>query len=158
MKMKTLFVMMFCTFTAGTAMAQSLKKWNWGTYKMAFQAPSDFSVDKNNAQIFDAGNGKLHLTIYPEKGEKFTQASMKGLLKEWAQSNKLKWGGKVSTMEDLNGYWGVYVDGTSPEGLPTSVLMLVDPDFPEISFYVWLQYQDGELDTAVEILKSFIPS
>lgn len=158
MKFKLLAAFSVLLLMAGTAIGQSLKKWNWDTYKMSFKAPSDFSVDKNNSEIFDAGNGKVHLTIYPNKGDKFTHESMKGRLKEWAQDNKLKWGGKVSDMEDLNGYWGVYVDATAPNGLPTSVLMLVDPDYPEISFYVWVQYQEGEVDTAVEILKSFIPS
>lgn len=158
MRMKTLLVFALCTFMAGSVMAQSLKKWNWSSYKMSFKAPSNFTVDKSNGEIFDAGNEKIHLTIYPEKGDKISQGAMKGILKTWAQDNKLKWDGKVSTMEDLNGYWGVYVDGTAPSGLPTSILLLVDPDFPEISFYVWLQYQDEQLDTAVEILKSFIPS
>lgn len=156
--MKTFTVFSFCLLIVSGAMAQSLKKWDWETYKMSFKAPSNFEVEKNNSEIFDAGNGKVHLTIYPNKGEKFTHESMKGLLKEWAQDNKLKWGGKVSDMEDLNGYWGVYVDATAPNGLPTSVLMLVDPDYPEISFYVWVQYQEDDLDTAVAILKSFIPS
>lgn len=156
MKLKALAFIISIFFSA-TLMAQSMKTWNWTTYKMQFQAPSNFKVDKNNAEIFDAGNGDLHLTIYPEKGNNITEASMKGLLRTWARENKLKFDGSVETMEDLNGYWGVYVDGVAND-LPTSILLLVDPDYPNISFYVWLQY-DAELeDTAVKILKSFIPS
>lgn len=156
MKLNALILSISLFFSA-TLMAQSMKTWNWTTYKMQFQAPSNFKVDKNNAEIFDAGNGDLHLTIYPEKGNTITESSMKGLLRTWARENKLKFDGNVETMEDLNGYWGVYVDGVA-NNLPTSILLLVDPDYPNISFYVWLQY-DAELeDTAVKILKSFIPS
>ncbi len=156
MKRKVFVFGIFCFFAAN-AIGQSLKTWNWTTYKMQFKAPSNFKIDKNNAEIFDAGNDALHLTIYPEKGEKISEDEMTSLLRTWARDNKLKFDGKVQKMENLNGYWGVYVDGEA-NGLPTSILLLVDPDYPNISFYVWLQYNADQEDMAVKILQSFIPS
>lgn len=156
MKYKLLVLGIFCFYTMN-AISQSLKTWDWTNYKMQFKAPSNFKVDKNNAEIFDAGNGDLHLTIYPEKVEKVSESEMASLLRTWAKENKLKFDGKVQKMENLNGYWGVYVDGQA-DGMPTSILLLVDPDYPTISFYVWLQYDAAHEDMAVKILQSFIPS
>lgn len=156
MKGKVFVLGIFCFITANV-MGQSLKTWNWGTYKMQFQAPSNFKVDKNNSEIFDAGNDDIHLTIYPEKGEKISEGEMASLLRTWAKDNKLKFDGRVQKMENLNGYWGVYVDGEA-NSLPTTILLLVDPDYPTISFYVWLQYDASKEDMAVKMLQSFIPS
>src|SRR5689334_16993168 len=125
MKLNVIVILISLFFTANLS-AQTMKTWNWSTYKMKFQAPTTFKVDKNTSEIFDAGNGDIHLTIYPEKGEKITEGSMKSLLRTWATDNKLKYEGRVETMEDLNGYWGVFVDGVAND-LPTTILLLVDP-------------------------------
>ncbi len=89
---------------ATASMGQSMTTWNWSSYKMQFKAPSNFKVDKSNSEIFDAGNDDIHLTIYPEKGEKISESSMKGLLKTWAKDNKLRFDGNVEVMENINGY------------------------------------------------------
>jgi Dihydro-orotase-like len=137
--------------------AQS-KAWTWADYKMKFQAPNDFSIKESSGAIFSAGNEHLTLTIYPKKGENLTYARMKDALQKWARDNKVDWNSdNLGYMSSLNRYWGYYIDGTGENGLPTSLLLLVDPDYPEYSFYVWLQYQSGYLDTAVDILKSFKP-
>lgn len=82
---------------------------------------------------------------------------MRGALRDWSRQNDLTYKKDVQYMSNLNGYWGVYIDGVAPSKLPTTLLLLVDPDYSNISFYVWLQYQSDSLDTAVEILKSFMP-
>jgi hypothetical protein len=98
------------------------------------------------------------LTIYPKKGENMTYERMKDALQKWARENEVEWNSSsLGYMSSLNRYWGYYIDGKGSNGLPTSLLLLVDPDYPEYSFYVWLQYQSGYLDTAVDILKSFKP-
>lgn len=135
-----------------------LKTWNWTSYKVQFKAPSDFTIDENSGSKWDGGNGKLHLSIYPKKGEEIERSQLKSLLRSWARDTKVTYSEDVQTMSNLNGYWGVYIDGKGSNGLPTSILLLVDPDDPSISFYIWLQYQSGYLDTAVDILKSFKPS
>jgi hypothetical protein len=138
--------------------AQSLKGWTWSNYKMKFQAPDNFTIKESSGTIFSAGNDHLYLTIYPKKGENLTYSGMKDALQKWARDNNVDWNSNdLGYMSNLNRYWGYYIDGTGSNGLPTSLLLLVDPDYPENSFYVWLQYQSGYLDTAVDILKSFKP-
>ena len=82
---------------------------------------------------------------------------MRGALRDWSRKNDLTYRKDVQYMSNLNRYWGVYIDGVAPSGLPTTLLLLVDPDYSNIYFYVWLQYQKDYLQTAVDILKSFVP-
>ena len=156
MSVKIFFLIVACAF-ASRVNAQDLKTWNWTDYKMQFKAPPDFSIDENNADKFAAGNGKLYLTIYPKKGSKMSYEGMRGALRDWSRKNDLTYDKDVQYMSNLNGYWGVYIDGVARSGLPTTLLLLVDPDYSTISFYVWLQYQSSYLNTAVAILKSFMP-
>jgi hypothetical protein len=59
-------------------------------------------------------------------------------------------------LDNINGYWGCAIDGKK-QGFPASMLLLVDPDFPDISFYIWISYSDEYYHDAVTILKSFKP-
>ena len=151
-----LFLFAFLT-TCQWASAQ-MTTWTWEVNAVQFQAPSNFKVSKNNGDIFSAGNANLNLTIYSEKGANHTYEKMTGVISKWATNNNLSYDSEPAFMEDLNRYWGCYIDGYASNGNPTTVMLLVDPDFPEIGMYVWLQYQDGYLDTAVEILSSFVPN
>lgn len=157
MRIKTVFPLIIFCFLSSFVSGQYLKTWNWSEYKMQFKAPSTFRVDENTSDKFSAGNGNLYLTIYPKKGSKMSYDGMKSALREWSRNNDLTYRKDVQYMSNLNGYWGVYIDGTAPSGLPTTLLLLVDPDYSNISFYVWLQYQSDYLQTAVDILKSFTP-
>ena len=156
MKSKFLALILFCLIS-GVSVAQALKTWTWTDYRMLFKAPNDFKIDENNSTKFSGGNGKLYLTIYPTKGTKMAYDDMKQALRDWSRKNDISHSKDVQYMSDLNGYWGVYIDGTANNGLPTSILLLVDPNDTSITFYVWLQYQSAYLDTAVDILKSFVP-
>ncbi len=135
-----------------------MKGWTWDTYKVKYSAPSNFKISQNTKDVFSAGNTNINLTIYPRTGENLAYDEMDGALRKWARSSKVSFSGEPNLMESLNGYWGVYLDGTAENGNPTTMLLLIDPDYPEITLYVWLQYQDGYVDTAVEILKSFTPN
>lgn len=155
---KKLLLFALATISFNFLFAQSLKGWTWADYKMKFQAPNNFSIKESSGTVFSAGNENLHLSIYPKKGENLTYEKMKGALQKWARENNVEFNSNnVGYMSNLNRYWGYYIDGTGSNGLPTSLLLLVDPDYPEYSFYVWLQYQSGYLNTAVDILKSFKP-
>ena len=59
-------------------------------------------------------------------------------------------------MKDLNGYWGCAIDGKK-SGFSASMLLLVDPDYTDISFYIWISYADEYYHDAVQIIKSFQP-
>jgi len=158
MTKKHILLFALLAFSSSFLYAQALKAWNWTDYKMKFQAPNDFTIKESSGTIFSAGNDHLYLTIYPKKGENLTYSGMKDALQKWARSSKVDWNADdLGYTSSLNRYWGYYIDGTGENGLPTSLLLLVDPDYPEFSFYVWLQYQSGYLDTAVSMLKSFKP-
>lgn len=158
MKKKLILSFALLTLSLGFLFAQSMKSWTWADYKMKFQAPNDLSIKESSGTVFSAGNDHIYLAIYPKKGENLTYETMKGALQKWARENNVEFSSNnVGYMSNLNRYWGYYIDGKGSNGLPTSVLLLVDPDYPEYSFYVWLQYQSGYLNTAVEILKSFKP-
>jgi hypothetical protein len=154
--MKNLFLLIVFMAASQWASAQ-MTTWTWDTYKVKYSAPSNFKVSKNSAAGFSAGNTNINLTIYPEKGANISYDDMLNSLTAWADAQSLGYDAGAEYIE-LNGYWGCYIDGVASNGNPTSVLLLIDPDYPEIGLYVWLQYQDGYLDTAVEMLRSFTPN
>lgn len=158
MKLKLAFTTFIFIILAYAASGQSLKTWKWDDYKMKFKVPTDFVVKESTGTKFSAGNGKLHLTIYPKKGRSMEESDLKSALRTWASDQNVEYEGGVKKMTNLNGYWGVYIDGTGDNGLPTSLLLLVDPDFSTTALYIWLQYKSSYLDTAVDILKSFVPN
>lgn len=154
--MKQLFLLL--AFVAGTQWASAqMTKWTWDQHRIEFQAPKDFKVSKNDKTVFSAGNTNIALTIYPRSAENMGYDEMAGALEKWAISSKLNYDMAPEYLDDLNGYWGCYIDGYGSNGNPTTVLLLVDPDFADKAFYVWIQYQDGYLERAVEILRSFTP-
>jgi hypothetical protein len=158
MTTKRILLAALLTISFNLLYAQSMKAWTWADYKMKFEAPNNLTIKESSGTKFSAGNDNIFLTIYPRKGESLTYTGMKDALQKWARDSKVDFSSSdVGYMSNLNRYWGYYIDGTGSNGLPTSLLLLVDPDYPEYSFYVWLQYQSGYLDTAVDILKSFKP-
>jgi hypothetical protein len=158
MTKKHILLFALFAFSFNFLYAQALKAWTWTDYKMKFQAPNNFIIKESSGTSFSAGNDHLNLTIYPKKGENLTYDGMKNALQKWARDSKVDWNSNnLGYTSSLNRYWGYYIDGTGSNGLPTSLLLLVDPDYPEYSFYVWLQYQSEYLNTAADILKSFKP-
>ena len=144
---------------SGVTHAQRMKDFTWDYYHVKFQIPVTFSVDKNTDDEFGAGDGDIYLDIYPRSGESMTFSKMKKSLEDWASDSKVYDYTKVNEMEDLNGYWGVYLDGTkSTNNLPASLLLLVHPDYPSTVLYIWINYKSDAFDTAVKMLKSFTPT
>jgi hypothetical protein len=150
-------------FICTLAQAQSLKSWTWETYKMKFKLPDNMTVDENNADKFEATNNLITLDIYPRTGENLTYSGMQNAVINWAYKTGLRYSDYNKSgdsqpiyLKDLNGYWGCAIDGTK-DGLPASMLLLVDPDYTDISFYIWISYSDDYYHDAVQILKSFEP-
>jgi|SRR5690242_776364 len=144
--------------------AQSLQTWTWDTYKIEFKAPNDLDLKKNDATQFEAGNSNMYLDIYPRKGENLTYSGMKNALIKWANDLNLSYSSTNTDgdsqpiyLDNLNGYWGCAIDGKSESGLPATIMLIVDPDYTNISFYVWINYAHEYYHDAVQVLKSFTP-
>ena len=156
---KSIFITAAVVLFMGTfASAQDLIQYTWDTYKTKFQIGSDFEVLDNTSEKFSAGNSNINLTIYPEKVSKLTTGKMKSSLKQWTKNNGVtpSKNGYLS-LKDLNGYWGVMVDGY--KGTQQVFLMMIhDPDYADIAMYVWVAYNQQGYDTALAILKSFTPN
>lgn len=143
--------------------AQSLEDWTWDTYKIKFKAPDNMRIEENDANSFKATNGNIALDIYPRKGENLSYAGMKKAIINWADQTGLNYNSYNSNgnsqpiyLDDINRYWGCAIDGKK-KGYPTTILLLVDPDYPDISFYIWISYSSDYYRDAVTILKSFKP-
>jgi hypothetical protein len=143
--------------------AQTLKLWVWDTYKLKFKAPDNLILQKNDATVYEAGNSNMYLDIYPRKGDNLTYDGMKNSIVNWAANlglayNTVNASGATQPiyLENLNGYWGCAIDGTSNK-LPATAMVLVNPKDPEISFYIWINYKTEYYRDAVAVLKSFTP-
>jgi len=162
MKQKLLLALTL-VFICTLGHTQSLKTWTWDTYKMKFKLPSNMVVEENNADKFEASNNVITLDIYPRQGESLTYSGMKNAIINWAYKTGLRYADyngdgdeQPIYMKDLNGYWGCAIDGKK-EGYPASMLLLADPDYTDISFYIWLSYSNDYYQDALQILRSFQP-
>ncbi|TAH19627.1 MAG: hypothetical protein EAZ08_07965 [Cytophagales bacterium] len=153
---KSIFITLFflAVVALSSSFAQDMTTWTWDTYKMKFDVPSNFKVTKNTADAFVASNGKITLSMYPRKGQNLNYAKMQAAVLNWASSSNLDSDSGAQYVEDLNGYWGCYVEGVA-KGFPTTALLLIDPDYTDISLYVWISYAASEEDTAAAMLQSF---
>ena len=158
------FPTIFLLIIGIAANAQTLKQWTWDYYKIKFKAPSNLAVQKNDETVYEAGNSAMFLDIYPHKGENLTYDGMKNAVINWATDLKLSYSSANSAgnaqpiyLESINGFWGCAIDGTSSSGLPATVMLIVNPDDPDLSFYIWLNYSKEYYHDAIAILKSFTP-
>jgi hypothetical protein len=162
--MKHKYLLAVLLLLCGTMLkAQSLENWTWDTYKMKFKAPDNMRVEQNDANSFQATNDKMTLDIYPRKGENLTYDGMKNAIINWASQTGLAYNTYNASgdaqpiyLDNMNGYWGCAIDGKK-QGYPASMLLLVDPDYTDISFYIWISYSDEYYHDAITILKSFKP-
>lgn len=119
-------------------------------------------INKSDASVYEATNRNITMDIYPRKGENLTYDGMKQALLNWATDLNMSWGRTSSGetqpiyLKNINGYWGCAIDG-SKNGFSASVLLLEDPDNPDITFYIWISYAKEYYHDVVNILKSFTP-
>jgi hypothetical protein len=130
---------------------------------MEFKAPNNMVVRKSDATVYEASNNSVTMNIYPLTGQNLTYDGMKNAIIKWAEKSGLSYNTNNSRgakqpiyLENINGYWGCAIDGTK-SGFSASAVLLVDPDFPDINFYVWVSYAKEYYHDAVAILKSFKP-
>lgn len=143
--------------------AQSLQSWTWDYYKMKFKAPDNMVIQKSDATIYQASNNSITMSISPVTGQNLTYDGMKNAIIDWANRSLLIYQEVNSSgdkqpiyLDNINGYWGCAIDGTK-NGFSASAVLLVNPDYPDINYYVWVSYKPEYYHDAVAILKSFTP-
>lgn len=141
---------------ANTATAQ-MQEWVWDEYSTKFSVPNDFTVKFNDASKFEAGNGNIVLTIYPKRGEALSYGDMINSVNNWANSNSVVNQTNAEYVDDLNGYWGVAIGGTA-SNYPVFLMLAIDPDYTDISLYIWISYNEAYESIAEQILLSFTPN
>lgn len=136
-----------------------MKTFTWDTYKTKFKVPSDFIVDESTGTKWVGHNRNINLSIYPRKDENLTTREMKTAIYDWAVDNGVKNIGELTELDEekLNGYWGVLYEGTK-DGFNVGTMLIVDPDYPNISIYIWVSYREGYEDDVIEMLMSFTPN
>ncbi|MGN6802825.1 MAG: hypothetical protein ACTHJN_13065 [Ginsengibacter sp.] len=163
MRSKSLFTLLLCAAFFSTAHSQSLKLWTWNSYNMQFKLPDNMSIVYNDDKRFEATNRAITIDIYPRKGEDLTYSGMKKAIVAWAQQEQLYYNRydvnneeQPIYLDNLNRYWGCAIDGAKG-GNPATMLLLVNPDKPDISLYVWIAYNNGYSQDVMQILESFEP-
>jgi hypothetical protein len=158
-KLSVLLVFLAMFFLSGTHVFGQMKTFTWDTYKTKFKVPSDFEVDESTGEKWIGHNRNINLSIYPRKDENLSHREMTKANYEWATDNGVKNIGDVVELDEtkLNGYWGVLYEGDK-DGFSIGTMLIVDPDYPNISFYIWVSYREAYTDTVLEMLKSFTPN
>lgn len=134
----------------------STKAWTWNNYKIGFQAPTDLVVKESSAKVFYAGSEHVFITIYPKTGDSLNHDNLPLAVQKWATEHKLNFAPANSGyLSNSNRYWKYYVGGNGYKGMSTYVAVIVNSSHPEESYYVWLQYQNGYAEAAMNILNSF---
>jgi hypothetical protein len=44
------------------------------------------------------------------------------------------------------------------DNFPVALMLIIDPDYPSLSMYVWVSYKAGLEDTVIDMLMSFTPN
>ncbi|MPM15542.1 hypothetical protein SDC9_61913 [bioreactor metagenome] len=132
--------------------------YEWKEYSTEFKIPSDFEVTTSTAEKFSATNSAILMSIYPRSEEYLTWDEMEEALKTWTTDNGVTVSGDIVELDEekMNGYWGVLLEGTKSD-YNVGTMLIVDPDFPEISLYIWVAYDSDQVDTVLEMLMSFTP-
>lgn len=156
------FLSIFLLTVSTLLTAQSLQTWVWDSYKMKFKAPDNMVVQQNDASSYQASNNSITMDIYPRNLENLTYDGMKNAIIDWANQISLSYEPDLNGnhqpiyLDNLNRYWGCAIDGKK-QGFPASALLLIDPDYKDIGFYVWISYKPEYYHDAVAILRSFEP-
>jgi hypothetical protein len=151
------FVAMF--FLSGTHVFGQMKTFTWDAYKTKFKVPDDFTVDESTGEKWIGHNSNINLSIYPRKDETLNHREMDKAVHQWAVDNGVKNIGDMVELDEekLNGYWGVLYEGDK-DGFSVGTMLIVDPDYPSISIYIWVSYREAYTDQVLEMLKSFTPN
>jgi len=153
---KVLLLFFFAFITTGVS--AQLKPYSWVSYKIKFKVPENFKVDQATANMWIGHNSSITLSIYPRKGVNLSGDALKTALYNWTVSNGVKNmdEGTEIDPEKLNRYSGYLFEGVVDD-FSVETMILKDPDYPLITFYIFLHYKAGSEADVLNILTSFTP-
>jgi hypothetical protein len=156
---KKLFLGLIMLLYSAAMMAQDMQVYTWDAYKTKFSVPDNFRVTKTSGEVWSGTNDTITMSIYPRKDENLDRDQMQDAVYNWAASNGVKDIGDAIQLDSdkLNGYWGVMYEGTI-DGFPVATMLIIDPDYSNISLYIWVSYTKGYEDTVIKMLMSFTPN
>ena len=150
MKKFVFFLFLISVLTTTTLSAQT--EWHWDTHGIAFNAPENFRITKNDASEFEANNSNIYLSIIPWQDGEVSEGNMAemilGIAKEMKYDN-LHDADKLA-VSDFSGY---FVEG-SKDGANAFIACLIDTE-SSTNMIVIITYNDGFVDPAADILASF---
>jgi len=155
-----IFVLSLGLATFSSTFAQEWQSYTWEKYSTKFKIPTDFEVTESTGDKFEASNNVINLTIYPFKYEYKTYEAMETGLTDWAEKSKVSYNKNEELIQldetKMNGYWGMLLEGTKDD-FPVGMLLIADPDYPDITLYIWVSYYEDQVDIVLEMLMSFTP-
>jgi len=152
-------VLLLFTFAlSATGVFAQMKPYSWDSYKIKFKVPENFKVDQATANTWIGHNSSITLSIYPRKGENLSGDNLKTALQNWTVSNGVKNidEGTEIDPEKLNRYSGYLFEGVVDD-YSVETMILKDPDYPLITFYIFIHYKAGSEADVLNILTSFTP-
>jgi hypothetical protein len=143
-----------------TLNAQLWTDYNWEEYATTFKIPSDFEVKESTASKFHATNKRITLVIYPRNDVYDNYEDMEIALLKWANDSQVNYNADEELIildeTKMNNYWGMLLEGTLDD-YPVGMLIMADPDYSDITLFVWVSYLEDEIDTVLEMLQSIRP-
>ena len=164
MKLKLLFLLL--TTSAFYISHAQFKTCGYDKQKMKFKIMQDMEVTANTDTKFEAKDKDFYLGIATITGKTYTYDGMKDGIVEIA--NKVKGftysldvinrgGGKQPMyLTELDHFWGITVEGQQ-NGDAITLVLLVNPDNPDISYIVYFRYDVAYYREVKIILNSFQP-
>ena len=150
--MKFLHILaLVCSLSFGaTAFAQV--DYHWDAHGIGFSIPSNFKVLNNNAELFEAENANLHLTINPFQDESLTMENLASEIIKSAKELGFQGGAEIDEIK-IDDFEGYYAEGTL-EGQGAFFAILLDTK-SSTNMVITLVYDDKSVDQAIKLLKSF---
>lgn len=141
-----------------TAIAQEMEEYTWEQFNIKFKIPVTLTITESSGEKFIAGNDDINVSLYPQTDLAYTKDDMKSALETWTKDNGVVFDAEKGALnlDDLNGYIGVYVDGTKNE-VPVTTFLLIDKKKEKTSIFVWISYREAFFQKALEIISSFTP-
>ncbi|HOY32105.1 MAG TPA: hypothetical protein PKW80_09520 [Bacteroidales bacterium] len=151
------FAAMLLIFFVSGVSAQ-MKSYSWASYKMKFKVPENFKVDEATGTKWIGHNSTITLSIYPRKNDQVSQSDLKTALYNWTVENGVKNidEGTEIDPQKLNRYEGFLYEGKTDD-FSVETLLISDPDYPGIVFYICIHYKPGSEADVLKIVTSFTP-